>query len=264
MGEKKEKQNCPVVRLDFSGIYETQTFYRTVENIKLHSVDLKGMTGTNCYCDDDARQQLLEIVKKLPLPGIHFLDSGNYHYMTRIWLTRLDQPFRLLVFDHHTDLQPPAFGGLLSCGGWIDSAISELPLLREVRLIGPDSAAYAQVQESLKARIRYLSEEQIAQMDQKGWLHFFEELPMDLPWYLSIDKDILGTEDARTTWSQGELPLSMLLEGLSCFQKETVRNQVPVLGIDICGECDPDKSEGTKVNDETNRQLLEVLKRFYA
>ena len=45
------------------------------------------------------------------------------------------------MFDNHTDMQPPAFGGLLSCGGWVAEAIEELPLLREVILAGPDENA---------------------------------------------------------------------------------------------------------------------------
>ncbi|MBQ7370409.1 MAG: arginase family protein [Blautia sp.] len=257
-------QECPIIRMNFSGIYDTQTFHQDKKQIQLFDIDLRNMSGTNCYCDDEAKEQLSELVKKLPLRGIHFLDSGNFHYMTRIWLTHLDQPFRLLVFDHHTDLQPPAFGGLLSCGGWIDSAMRELPLLREVVLVGPDEAAYAQVDDIHKKKIRYLSEEAISGMDEPDWLRFFERLPMDLPWYLSIDKDILRMEDARTTWSQGKLSLDWLLSGIRAFFEKASCYQGDILGMDVCGECDPDKCEGTEVNDRTNRKLLEVLKKFYA
>lgn len=34
--------------------------------------------------------------------GIHFLDSGNYHYVTKLWLDQVKEPFDLLVLDHHT------------------------------------------------------------------------------------------------------------------------------------------------------------------
>ena len=57
-------------------------------------------------------QRLINEQKIYPTAGIHFIDSGNYHYMTRLWLTRMDQPFCLLVYDNHTDMQPPAFGGI--------------------------------------------------------------------------------------------------------------------------------------------------------
>lgn len=54
-------------------------------------------------------QRLINEQKIIQLAGIHFIDSGNYHYMTRLWLTRMDQPFCLLVYDNHTDMQPPGF-----------------------------------------------------------------------------------------------------------------------------------------------------------
>ena len=58
----------------------------------------------------------------------------------------MEHPFRLLVFDNHTDMQLPAFGGLLSCGGWIAASLEEVPMLQEVILVGPDEEAYTQVE----------------------------------------------------------------------------------------------------------------------
>ena len=46
--------------------------------------------------------------------GIHFLDSGNYHYVSKIWMEKIEEEFELLVLDHHTDMQPPMFGDILS------------------------------------------------------------------------------------------------------------------------------------------------------
>ena len=57
----------------------------------------------------------------------------------------MEHPFRLLVFDNHTDMQLPAFGGLLSCGGWIAASLEEVPMLQEVILVGPDEEAYTPV-----------------------------------------------------------------------------------------------------------------------
>ena len=266
MGTNKKESGapCPVVLLDFSGIYETENFHRNISKEDLYWVNVRELSGTNCYCDDEAKTRLLKNIRTLPLSGIHFLDSGNYHYMTRLWLTLADQPFRLLVFDNHTDLQPPAFGNILSCGGWIESAMRELPDLREVTLIGPDEASYAEVASDLKERIRFLGREKIAQISSEDWFDFFKRLPMDLPWYLSVDKDILCREDARTAWSQGELSLNRLLDGLQAFQRTVKENRSALLGIDVCGECDPDSPEGTLINDRTNLRLLEGLKAFYA
>ena len=43
---------------------------------------------------------------------------------------------------------------------------------------------------------------------------WWEEVPTDLPLFVSIDKDVLCKQDASTTWSQGKMTLTQLLEGL--------------------------------------------------
>ena len=117
--------------MDFSGIYEDQQFWRGKE---VSRVEARDIPGTNCYCDEDAMNAIRSRIAPYSSGGIHFIDSGNYHYMTRIWLEKISEPFSLLVFDNHTDMQPPAFGGLLSCGGWIYDSVMELPLLKRVIL----------------------------------------------------------------------------------------------------------------------------------
>lgn len=96
--------------MDFSGIYEDQQFWRGKE---VSRVEARDIPGTNCYCDEDAMNTIRSRIAPYSSGGIHFIDSGNYHYMTRIWLEKISEPFSLLVFDNHTDMQPPAFGGLL-------------------------------------------------------------------------------------------------------------------------------------------------------
>ena len=136
-----------IVLMDFSGIYREENFY---ENESVKWINVKGLPGSNCYCDEEAMNQIREKILEFPINGIHFMDSGNYHYMSRIWLEKMTEPFRLLVFDNHTDMQPPAFGGILSCGGWIAASLEELPLLQEVILCGPDEEAYQQVPDEWK------------------------------------------------------------------------------------------------------------------
>ncbi|MDQ9825992.1 hypothetical protein RFZ44_22080, partial [Acinetobacter sp. 163] len=94
------------------------------------------------------------------------------HYMSRIWLEKITEPVTLVVFDNHTDMQPPAFGGLLSCGGWIEAALTEIPLLQRVILIGPDEEALFQVEPELRERTDFLSRERLKAMTEEQRAEF--------------------------------------------------------------------------------------------
>ncbi|MDD5805281.1 MAG: arginase [Clostridia bacterium] len=277
-----EGLNLNIVIMNFSGIYEEELFY---QNEEVFWLDLKDISGTNCYCDEEAVDQILERLEKCPGSGIYFIDSGNYHYMSRIGAQRVKEPFNLLVFDNHTDMQLPAFGGLLSCGGWIASALEEVENLKEVWLIGPDEEAYSQVEEPFKDRVRFLSREELSQMrmyhgiiqdDEKTGINgkvqknieiqdkkirnWIQEIPAEIPLYVSIDKDVLCKENASTTWSQGDMTLEELLEMLTDFTTEFWKKGGRILQVDICGECDPDESVENNKNDHANRELLKFWK----
>lgn len=243
--------------MNFSGIYKEQQFWQTGEiQRNISWVEVQELPGSNCYCDGDAMETLRQKLEEFDADGIHFIDSGNYHYMSRIWLEKLNTPFRLVVFDNHTDMQPPAFGGLLSCGGWVAASLEELPLLKEVLLVGPDQEAFDQTEPVLREKVRFLSREKLGEMTLEEKVSFFEELTAELPTYLSVDKDVLCPEEASTTWSQGE----MTLEELCQFVKILLEKQ-DILGMDVCGECDPDACEGDHLNDLANRKFLELWRK---
>lgn len=243
--------------MNFSGIYKEQQFWQTGEiQRNIFWVEVQELPGSNCYCDGDAMETLRQKLEEFDADGIHFIDSGNYHYMSRIWLKKLNTPFRLVVFDNHTDMQPPAFGGLLSCGGWVAASLEELPLLKEVLLVGPDQEAFDQTEPVLREKVRFLSREKLGEMTLEEKVSFFEELTAELPTYLSVDKDVLCPEEASTTWSQGEMTLEELCE----FVKILLEKQ-DILGMDVCGECDPDACEGDHLNDLANRKLLELWRK---
>ena len=107
-----------MIVMHMSGAYEEQTFYKQNQHI-VHEVDCKNIEGTNCYCDDVAKEELRRRIAAYSYEGIHFLDSGNYHYLSLLWLEKIDRPFALVLFDHHPDLQAPSWGKITSCGGWV-------------------------------------------------------------------------------------------------------------------------------------------------
>lgn len=246
------------VIMNFSGIYKNQNFYKNyAEEEEIFWTELSDLSGCNCYCDAEASDRIRKEIQAFTGNGIHFIDSGNYHYMTRLWLEKLQIPFRLLVFDNHTDMQPPAFGGLLSCGGWIAVSLEELPLLQEVILVGPDEEAYTQVEPDLQQKVLFLSREKLSTMTAEEKEGFFNNLSEDLPLYVSVDKDVLCKGDASTTWSQGDMHLSELMSFL-----ELVLERQNILGMDVCGECDMDSCSEDFLNDHANEAILRLWEKM--
>ena len=222
--ERRDFMKSDVTIMDFTGIYEKERFYRGVH---VHWIDCRDIQGTNCYCNEEGEQALRRKIAPFSAEAIHFIDSGNYHYMTKLWTEKLREPFVLAVADHHPDMQPPLFQELLSCGCWVNRVLEENPYVKKVVLLGADKKLVAAVPEPYRSRMVAYDESQIARDDR--WENCF---PKDLPVYLSIDKDILSPSQVHTNWQQGTLTLSQLRNViLELF------HHCRVLGADICGEC---------------------------
>ena len=122
---------------NFTGVYEKQDFYKDYPH-KLF--DDKALCGVRGYMDDEARKYLLEEIKeRSSLTSIHLLDSGNYHHLSRVYLDLIKEPYNLVVYDNHTDMQFSAFGNILSCGSWIADAYESLYYLKKIIVIGANS-----------------------------------------------------------------------------------------------------------------------------
>ena len=269
----KKERDSKILLMNLSGTYEEQDFWREE---RVTWIRLEDLSGTNCYCDELAVWAIREKIREFALSGIHFIDSGNYHYMTRIWMDKAKSPFSLLVFDNHTDMQPPAFGGLLSCGGWIADALESVKLLDHVFLVGPDQPAFDQVQQTYKERVTFFSREDLQAARQtdssSGVAASFLEMLSEYekkagklsPVYLSVDKDVLNEQEVKTTWSQGDMSLTELKSCLEELQSFLKARKLPLQAADVCGEWEPENGgEGSPAgHDLANHELLEVLKGF--
>ena len=141
-------------------------------------LDLRHIEGTARYCSDEATRALSKLFADLPDGGLRWIDTGDFHYISKLLMQGVSEPFILALYDNHSDDQPGAFDGdLLSCGNWVRAAREGLPLMMADRLNTP-------------------------------------LLPDGLPVYLSIDIDVLSPEYARTGWSQGDMTLPQLLGDL--------------------------------------------------
>lgn len=130
MNNKNMNKKLPIYKIKLSSGCD----YAEEQNI----IDISDIQGTNCYLDDEARLEIKRKVRDIPTEAIHFIDSGNYHYMSLLFLERIKEPFDLIVFDNHTDYQESAFGGLTSCGGWIREANDTFLNLNKIYMIGTD------------------------------------------------------------------------------------------------------------------------------
>ncbi|MEE1191426.1 MAG: arginase family protein [Blautia sp.] len=244
------------VIMNFSGIYEEEIFYKDREVCWINCRDISGVNG---YCSDDAQEEIRKRIWDYDYRGIHFLDSGNYHYLSKFWLEKIEEPYSLIVFDHHTDMQESAFFGMLSCGSWIKEVLEEHPYIQEVCVVGPPKAATEQCEPNLVSRVVFLTQEELEAGTLEKWQEFLEN-GKELPVYLSIDKDVLCLEDARTNWDQGEMKLEEMEKMIKqVFQKRNV------LGADICGENPQDTArmpakEDLEINGRTNARLCHCIK----
>ncbi|MFQ9451885.1 MAG: arginase [Coprococcus sp.] len=254
------------------------------------------------------------------IQGIHYIDSGNYHYITKIITDHITEPFGLVMYDHHTDMQIPMVPEMMSCGDWAGQTLIQNENLRQLVVVGPPESDIEQTLESYKGskgrqenvesykcgynvqEAEYDDSYDISRDISSGRLLIFsakdlhgglpedklKHIRTDLPLYISIDKDVLGTEYTETNWSQGDMSIGGLEHLLGVFlggqgeEKNTdaCRNDERyaggirhsrILGVDVCGEVQTDISvpeyleaeeKNEKVNIELFRFISEHVKKF--
>lgn len=75
------------------------------KNDRVHWLDCSDIAECDLYCSKRAEEEIRARIEPYGIRGIHFLDSGNYHYVTGIMTEQIKQGFSLILFDHHTDMQ---------------------------------------------------------------------------------------------------------------------------------------------------------------
>ena len=266
----------PVVTVqDFTGVYAEQPFIQGLRESaatdkNIHWFDCTQVDGTDCYCDDEAQAILHQQIESVGNDscGIHFFDNGNYHYMSKLWTDQVQEPFDLVVFDHHPDMQPPRFEGILSCGGWIKEVLDHNKFVQNVIVIGVADHLVEEIREDLSQanaaeilnRVTFIRESELKKHPENLSSLVCSELASVLSSniYLSIDKDALNTQEAATNWDQGSLTYDQLAETLQILAQNR-----KILGIDICGERARDIGfEDTATADALNNALNEKLFRL--
>ena len=242
--------------LDFTHVYKDEDIEKIDD---INWIDCSDIECCDLYCSGLAREEIKKRTEKYGIYGIHFIDSGNYHYVTKILTDRIDSKFSLVLYDHHTDMQKPLIEGMTSCGDWAAQVIMENKNLVQLILVGATNEDISQIDVTNKEKLVTFSVEELRNGTRKEKL---EDIITDVPFYISIDKDILDRRYIETNWSQGHMPLGMLDHLLEFFLKDK-----KILGIDICGECQvglpfPEYIEAEEKNSKTNIQLFEYIKKY--
>lgn len=303
--------------VDFSGAFREEGLAEALEQrgVAFSHVDCSDIEGTNCYCEDEAREEIarrlatdrpadLSQVPVLPqvsaqvsaqpkapaqpqapvlpqppapaqplvpdpsqtLPTVNWIDTGDYHHVSLHTVKAAAQahgPLTLVLFDHHPDMQEPAFGGILSCGGWVRTLLEECLQVQKAVLVGinPELASEC---EGFGGRVVILDERQILAGQNGGkpcstqlseLLSHGSAVPERI--YLSIDKDVLSPEFARTDWDHGTLELDDISQSIACLSG-TAR----IVGADICGGITSAKGgtgEDFAINLRTDLRMIELL-----
>lgn len=284
MGDSKVKNENMI--LDFTHVYRDEDI-KDIDRFRY--IDCSDIQETNMYCSKNAYEKIWGRIEPYGIQGIHYIDSGNYHYITKIITDHIAEPFGLVMYDHHTDMQIPMVPEMMSCGDWAGQALSQNKNLRQLVIVGPPESDIEQTLESYSGsqsgRLLTFSAE-----DLHGDLleNKLKLIRTDLPLYISIDKDVLGTEYTETNWSQGDMSIDGLERLLSVFfggqgeekNSDACRNDERyagdirhsrILGIDICGEIQTDipvpeyleaEEKNEKVNIELFRFISEHVKKF--
>jgi len=202
------------------------------------------------------------IASELPAaqgPTLVFSGSGDFHHITPTLLARACEaashpPVTLLHFDNHPDWVRFANG--VHCGSWVGWA-ARLPNVARVVTVGVcsddirrphgKSADLDLVSEDRVELYAYRAPDGAASVavagrewptiEAMGEAAFLDFLPTRIPTadvYLTIDKDVLRSEDAGTNWDQGRTSLAFLKAMLS-----KVGEHHRVIGADVVGDWSP-------------------------
>ena len=130
---------------------------------------------------------------------IHFIDSGNYHYMTRIWLEKISEPFS--NFLYLTIIQICSRLHLAACFPAEDGSMIPLwnfHLLKKVILIGPDEEAFSRVEPEIQGKGGVLEQGEASGNGRGGGVCICKASRWEkMPLYISIDKDVLCEDGCR-------------------------------------------------------------------
>jgi hypothetical protein len=212
----------------------------------LRKIDLKAWGPKLRYC---APRSVVEAfyreIEGIQAPFLLY-GSGDFHYLTALFLRRFREKATVVSFDNHPDWdrRPPRW----SCGGWTVRALEE-GRASHVRVWGCGNFELQYPHRLFAARVHLRSgrlepyawaERQTPDVCSRfrcvtrgNWQEVFSDFAEELTGenvYITVDMDCLRAEDAVTNWENGLFSAADLAWALALLNRKA-----RVTGGDICG-----------------------------
>ncbi len=106
------------IGLTFLNFDDTYLLQNKLHSYSHEDIDFSHSEHANLYCETPSLKRIKRELYRRKQRGITFIGSGNYHYVSDLLLKEIDEPFSLILFDHHTDmnLKEENEHTLISCG----------------------------------------------------------------------------------------------------------------------------------------------------
>ena len=195
-------------------------------------------------------------------PSLTWIGSGDFHHVSLAMLRRVNVECNLLILDLHPDWMRGV--PLMHCGTWVAHAL-KLPNVRRVFHLGGDidfdnafrwMAPWSDLRSGRVTvwpavrRFRHWSCEEplkengarvtVARMN--GLIRPFAGELARRPLYISLDKDVMRSEDAVVNWESGHLELTEACAILTAFIEAAGGR---LAGMDVTGDWSPVEVRGS-------------------
>ena len=82
--------------LNFTGVYERESFYKDGD---CEWIDCSDLSGVNGFCDEASMKEIEARISGLS-GWIHFIDGGNFHYLSYLMMRKIREPFTLVAVSY--------------------------------------------------------------------------------------------------------------------------------------------------------------------
>ena len=115
--------------------------------------------------------------------------------------------------------------------------------IKRVVIIGLSEEQKETIPSKYLDKVVCISDNDFIQLNKEDIYRFIDD---KYPVYISIDKDVLSEDVVKTSWDQGKMNFDLLKRIL-----HSIILKFDIIGIDVCGETEPNNIESIRNNDRS-------------